>query len=328
MLEKLSKKQFFSTRSRRLFQIAAYIIATLFIALLVYSAWENRASLQSLLAQANYSQLLGFTAFYLISASACAVNWVAMMHTFDRSLNWWVHTQIYCMTQATRRIPGTLWYVGSRVVIYQKLGLTTTVVLLANAIELIITLVTASTMGILFLLLSKFQPSPLAFIVMIASLAIASLSLRPSVFRWLLKKFGAPPAANLSFRNIATWILLYSLVWIASGLMLNQLVNVFTPGGLDQSLYIIGAWSLSVTAGVLTFFLPTNFGLTELALTVLLIPILPLPLAGMIAIMMRFLTILLEIAVSAAFYLLALKSPPLTDVLRDQQFTDRPSATK
>jgi uncharacterized membrane protein YbhN (UPF0104 family) len=52
----------------------------------------------------------------------------------------------------------------------------------------------------------------------------------------------------------------------------------------------------------LTIFLPSSLGATELSLMVFLTKLLPLPLAGTIAIAIRLFTLLMEILLSAAFY--------------------------
>jgi uncharacterized membrane protein YbhN (UPF0104 family) len=319
--------KFISGSFRRWFRVFAYAAAVLFIFLLLYSGWKNRETILPFIYQADYTQLVGFVALYFVSHSASVAGWLAIIYTFDHQLDWWTHTQIYSMTQATRRLPGTLWYVGSRVVIYQQLGLNKTSILLANIIELLVLLVTASTIGLIFLLTYNVALSAKTILAVIAGLVMAAVVLHPSVFNWLLKKFGAPQLSDISFRRIGLWALLYSFMWITSGLMLNQLVGVFKSGAIDQTIFVIGAWTLSTTAGMLTFFLPTNFGVTELALTALLSPILPLPLAGAAANLMRFLTTLLEVGVSVVFYLTSLASPRLAVILNSRQSHDDQQTT-
>jgi glycosyltransferase 2 family protein len=324
MLEKLFANTQKLARSRRWLRFIMYTIAALFAILLVYSGWKNRAALMPFLIQADYSQILGFVVFYLASLSTAAAGWVAIMHTFDDSLDWWVHTQIYNLTLATRRLPGTIWYIGGRVAIYQQLGLNRTMVVMANAIELLVLILTASILGLSLLLLNRVALSATTMMAIIVGVIAASVVLRPAVFRWLLHKFGAPPAANLSFRRIVLWAFFYMCMWVTTGLMVNQLVNVFKPGDISQTLYVIGAYSLSTAAGMLTFFLPSNFGVTELALIVLLSPLLPLPLAGAVAILMRFLSTILEIGDSVIFYLIASRSSRLATILNTRQEPDQP----
>jgi hypothetical protein len=299
----------------RWYKIAAFIVAGLFVVLLIYSGWNNRSAIMPFLIEADYSHLSTLFIIYIISYTSSMAGWVAIIHTFTQQLDWWSNAQIYSLTQATRRIPGTIWYVGSRVAIYSQLGLNKTTIILANAIELLVLLVTAGILGTIFLLITRTSITIYPILTLIISMTIAITILQPSVLRWLLRKIGSPPSTNLTFRRILLWASIYIVVWISSGLMLNQLVNVFNYGTTDQALFVIGAWALSNTAGILTFFLPTTFGATELAITILLSPILPLPLAGTVAIIMRFLTTILEIGFSVIFYFIARKSPHLSAVL-------------
>jgi glycosyltransferase 2 family protein len=324
MYKKLLATQQRLARSRRLFQFVTYAAAALFVTLLAFSGWKNRAAVLPFFRQADYSQIVGFVAFYLVSVVAATVGWVSIMRTFDRSLGGWIHIQIYNLTLATRRLPGTLWYIGGRIYIYQQLGLTKTVIVMANAIELLILMVTAGILGLSLLLLNRVSFSATTIIIVFVGILAAAIILRPAVFRWILQKFGAPPAANLAFHSILIWVFFYSCMWIATGLMVNQLVSVFRPGGINQAVYVIGAYALSTMAGMATFFLPSNFGVTELALIALLSPLLPLPLAGVVAILVRFLSTVLEIGDSVVFYLIALRSPDLAVILRTRQEPGQP----
>ena len=130
---------------------------------------------------------------------------------------------------------------------------------------------------------------------------------------------------EISSKHILAWIACYLIMWIASGLMLNQLVSIFKPGDIYQTLYLIGAWTLSSSASMLTIFLPSGLGLKEIATTGLLSVILPLPLAGTVAILMRFLATFLEIVVSATFYLIGLRSPRLRPILNPREKPQPPS---
>lgn len=93
--------------------------------------------------------------------------------------------------------------------------------------------------------------------------------------------------------------------------MLSRIAAVFRPIGWRESVFLVGAWSLSGVAGLLTLFLPSSFGATELALTGFLQQLMPLPLALTTAVLARILTTLLEIAVSVAFFPLLRRWPVL-----------------
>jgi len=84
--------------------------------------------------------------------------------------------------------------------------------------------------------------------------------------------------------------------------MLVQIINVFQAVQSREIVLIIGAWALSGAAGILTLFLPSSFGMTEVALTILLSQIMPLSLAGTVSIITRLLSVLFELIVAMIFF--------------------------
>ena len=91
-------------------------------------------------------------------------------------------------------------------------------------------------------------------------------------------------------------------MWIFGGLMLFELMTSLSLAKPSEMPFIIGAWTIAGTAGLLTFFLPSAFGATELALAFLLSQLLPFPVAGVIAIIMRLLTLFFELIISMISY--------------------------
>ena len=91
-------------------------------------------------------------------------------------------------------------------------------------------------------------------------------------------------------------------MWFFTGLAVAQMVSAFQPLQPKEVLVILGAWPISGVAGLLTFFLPSSFGLTEITLATFLSGITPLPLAGFLVIFLRLATTFIELLISLGFY--------------------------
>jgi hypothetical protein len=229
------------------------------------------------------------------------------MNALKVPIKFWQNSQVYCLTLAARRLPGTVWYIGGRLLVYQRLNVSKAIVAFASGIEFIILLVTGSIVGLISLLSAK---SSLPTVVLAASLLmilIGILLFHPATWKALSRIIGKDAILSVSFYDVFGWVIAYCAMWIFSGLMVVQLVRIFQPVYGSEQLYIIGSWALSGIAGMLTFFFPSSFGVAEISLTALLSQIMPFPLAGVIAILSRLITILLEVSLSLILVPFSLK---------------------
>lgn len=239
---------------------------------------------------------------YLGSLAAALAGWSAIMHVLYGRLKWWQNMNIFCLTIAARRLPGSIWYVGGRLAMYQQLGVPESVVLIASSVELIVSIITGFLIGLCLLSLSGVYLPYQGVVIIIIGIIVGLIILHPSILKFILRRNNHLSLQTIKYRNILTWFLIYILMWGLGGIMLDQLIRVFTTIGVNEHIIVIGTWAISGAAGLITFFLPSSFGVTELTITALLSRILPLPFAGVIAILMRILTTLCELLISLAFF--------------------------
>lgn len=107
----------------------------------------------------------------------------------------------------------------------------------------------------------------------------------------------------------AVWILFRLCLILAGGLMIANIVKLFTPLSNSGTLYVIAARAISGLAGYLTYLLPSSLGASDLTTIMLLSNIIPVALATVVAVIIRIFTTLCELVLSAIFYL-ALKDKP------------------
>lgn len=272
------------------------------IGFIAWKIWEARDALIPYLHTVNYAYFFGFFIGYIASLVASIIGWSTIMHKLDKSISWFKHAQIFTFTLFWRRLPGTIWYVGGRMFLYNQLGVPNRTILLASGLELTLAIVTGGLIGLVFLIPFGINiPSQIIILLIIVAIIII-LALHPSAIKLVFKKDELTPKEYIRPRDIFVWSSIYIVMWIFGGLMLGQLVAAFNSVALASVYKFIGIWALAGTAGLLTFFLPSTFGATEVTITALLAQTMPLPLAGVIAILTRILTTVFEIVLGIAFY--------------------------
>jgi uncharacterized membrane protein YbhN (UPF0104 family) len=290
--------------SGRYYRPARLLIALVWVlalSLLAWLAWRSRDTLILYLAGANYWRLLLALPFYLGTIVASVIGWSFIMRLFERPVSLWTHFRIYCATLAARRLPGTIWYVGGRLVLYHQLGLSRKAVSVASAVELFVTAIAGIAVGLLSLSLGLSLPAHI-IVLLLAGAIGGSLCLHPAVLGAVMRWLKRPLVRTVAVMDILTWMLAYSVAWLMGGLMLGQIISAFWPLEGRQLVLVIGAWALSGTGGLLTIFLPSSFGVTELALTFFFARLMPLPLAVTVAVLARILTTLAEVILSIGSY--------------------------
>lgn len=303
LLERFSNPRSLSPSRKKSLMIFASFSWGIILVILFYQGWKNWDQIVPLLLNAQVSQLVMAVVYYLVNLIAAMVGWITIIRTFDHNLGWWKHTQIFSSTFAARRLPGTFWYVGGRVLLYQKFNIRKTSALFASAIELAVSIFTAGLVGTsLFFIIDVKFPEALKFLIIGISL-LGLFIIHPAILSILFRKMDVNYLMTAKTKDWLLWIVSFIVMWITGGLMVAQMVKVLQPVLLlEDVLYVIAAWSLSATAGLITFFLPSSFGATEFSLMALLTKLLPLTLAGTIAFATRLFTMLMEILLSLIFY--------------------------
>lgn len=238
---------------------------------------------------------------YIASLTSAILCWVAIMSVFDKNSGWKKHAQVFSLTLAARRLPGTFWYIGGRMSVYQKLGLPQKSILFASSVELVLTIVTGLSLGIIFLLGQGSALDQRIIILVIAALIIGLILVNPWTLHWYTEKLKLDIQQRISLLNILLWVFCAALMWLFSGMMLVELVSIFTTLDTSSTIFLCGAWALSGAIGLMTFFFPSSFGVTELSLTFFLSTLVPLPLATAIALFQRIVTTLFEVILSLIF---------------------------
>jgi len=306
-------KAFYASHGK-IVKILIYLLWAVLFAFLAYTVWESRDQLLPYLAKADYSQFIFVMLFYLVALFLAVLNWAVIMHAFESSISFWMHAKIYLVSMVSRRLPGTIWYIGGRMIFYKKLGVPSVKTASASGIEFIISFVADALLAAIFiplgLNLSKIWLVPLALVVVVGLLV-----LRPKTVEKIMVRLNHPLAQPVSAGQVIGWLLLRMALVLAGGVMIFFTIRIFTPLGFDVLLFVLGARALSGAAGMLTFLLPSSMGASDLTLLAMLSTIIPTSLATVIALLVRIYTTLFELIFGLIFFILLNKSLPVENLI-------------
>ena len=281
------------TRGRRIQRLTSIIISLVAVAILGYLVYRQKEILFSYPWQINPAlYLLSFFVFS-IDLFLVAMIWGWIMNTIGKRLDYQKHIRYYIISNIAKRIPGTLWYIASRAQFYQKEGIDYRLTSLASGIELAVSIMSGVLVSLLFAIpiVLNYGLNPL---VLAGILLVGILLLHPRVTDWIFRLLKVE-ATQFGYQRTIQWLIAYVPAWIFGGIVLFIIANSFIPIPLHQIGYVIGSWSLVGIVSYLLFFSPSNLGVTEVGLSLLLANIMPAPIAVILAITTRIAIILYEI---------------------------------
>jgi hypothetical protein len=240
--------------------------------------------------------LLKASLAYAADLALAITGWILIIGSLSDVWNWLEHVRIYCINSVTRRLPGSMWYLLGRVVMYEKLGIPRSLTLIASGIEYIVTLLGGLLVAILAwpLVLSNSRINPLW---LIAGLLLGGLLLNPPMLRAIIKRVSPQThALNLRYRHLLGWTLFYALVWCGGGVILFVLADAIHPLPLRTLPAMIGIWATSALLPQLLTFMPLGLGVQEITLSALLTPFIGGTEAIVVALLMRVVLTISEVA--------------------------------
>lgn len=204
------------------------------------------------------------------------------------------HTRVYCYSMLGVILPGGIWPMVSRSILYQRLGMDNVMVAAASVVESLVIGIAAMAVYAVYVVV---QPGAALWRrpeIGMAFAALAAVLLYPRVFNrlanWALAR-RRPGAAPLVVRfragEMLLWLVLEAVVVVSGGLALYVLLSSMIPVPLHVLGQLIGAWSAAVAVGNLFFWLPATSLLRDGVLVVALVGSISLPLAVLFVVLAR-----------------------------------------
>ena len=293
---------FAQPKARRLF-VGAMGLFT--FGVLVAFMYANRQMLMSWHWQLRLLPLLGSFLAYSLALGFAILAWGQIMNSLGKPMAWREHFRVYGITNLARGLPGPLLHVAGRLMYYGNDRGTIAVVSIGSGLEILLTALAGLVVSLLTLSSERVGGviSPVWIIVV---LIIGLGALHPRLAGALVRRASGAgdedSEIRLSYWQTLRWLIWYGADWILGGLMFFALIGALTPISTQQLPYVIGAWSLAGLVSVLTSFLPFSLGIRELALSLLLMEVLPSSVAVVFAIMSRILlTVYVAVWASIAY---------------------------
>jgi hypothetical protein len=285
--------------SPRLRRVVSFGLMLCTLAFLVVLLVRGRDELSQFTDWQNYlyAIVLGLL-LYPISLVIHAWVWSRMIARLGKSRSGWWDVEIFAYTHLIRRLPGAVWYLASRSLMYHDRGVKAGVTLVASGLEW------------LWMVLAGLLVFGLLSLAGIGSLL---LGLAVGVALWVvgykgpyvlgsLKRWGHLPAAarrwleraeavNLpTGGDLVLWMVAYCITYGIAGSILLILVRAVDPKTaltLDEAIRV---WALTASASTLVVgILPAGLGVRELTITALLTPTVPLMVSLFVAVLIRLL---------------------------------------
>jgi hypothetical protein len=236
-----------------------------------------------------------FLSFMLFSIALflAGLIWGWIVRKLGSKINYSTHIQYYISSNLTKRIPGTIWYVAQRAQLYDAEGVDMKFTSIASGVELTLIIVSGIIISLL-LALRILIDYKIGLWLFIGAFIIGTIIIHPRVLAFIFRKLKVK-APRLEYRNIIFWLLSYIVLWILGGVVLFCIGNAITSIPIEHIDYIIGSWALVGILSTFLFLSPTNFGITEIGISLLLSQIMPLSVGIIIAVTSRILIIVYEI---------------------------------
>ena len=293
----------FNTHHKREIRIFASIIWISLLIFILWNSWRLREEIWPYIQQASLATLGWGLVYYLMTLVFAVLCWASIMGSFHKNITLWEHIKIYLTTMVARRLPGSVWYIGGRMMLYKRSGVSQIKTASASSVELLVSFIANCVVG-LALIPFGLKLDPLFMIPLAAVIVVGLVVLWPKNLAAIMNRLNRPLSEPISFGRPVLWLLLRSGNIFFGGLLIAQLYQVFQPVNVDQYLLIIGARAVSGAAGMLTLFLPNSFGASDITLAAMLSTMLPITLAALVAIAFRMLTTLFEVLFGIVFYFL------------------------
>jgi len=246
---------------------------------------------------------LVFVSFIVFSLDLLlvVVVWAWLMDSMGKKIKFSIHFVYYSISNITKRIPGTIWYIASRAQLYKSNQIDYKITTVTSGVEYGIMTLSSVMVSLVFAIpiILDFGYSPYLFIFVII---IGSILVHPRTISWVFERLNVE-TTSLAYRLIILSLVMYIFIWILGGVVLFLIAKSIYPLEFSNLPYVIGAWSIVGFITSILLFLPTNLGLTEVGISLLLANIMPSSIAVIIAVISRILITIFELVwASTSFF--------------------------
>ena len=294
---------------------------------LAYVLFSAVAGLTVLLVVAQWDEILAFPwrlhwgylaltlLFSALSLGVTFVVWHLMIARLTGASRWRDDFRIYYVSTLAKRVPTSLPFIGSRLMMYAQLGVPATVVLNCILLETVLIGIGGVITFLALLPLYSGMPAVAATVAVPGLALMALLLLRPGLFIALSnrvsKRLGRPPLERVpERRDILLWTALYVAPWLLAGAAFYSVPRAFSNGSAPGLVDAIGISTLTMLIALFSIIMPSGLGLKEVASGALLSPWMPFSTAVLISLAYRLLQTGNEMVMATLAYVATKRGQP------------------
>ncbi len=282
---------------RRLAGLLAGLLIFGFLAWSLVSGWRRVADYDW---QLDIPLLVAGIAVLLVFYAASGIGFVAVLEALGPSPPRRATMSIWAKSLLGRYVPGNILMVVGRVVLLFERGVARRVALAATVYEQALALGVAAALGVVLLAVSgssALGPAAWALAVVPVGLVFLHPKLFGPISAWLLRLFKREPLPQLLRGRVVAYLAAwYALTALVLGVGIWLLV-ISAAGGDDLDVWLVSAgFLLSFVVSMLAFVFPSGIGVREGAFALALATALPGAVAITLAVGVRLVLTLVELA--------------------------------
>jgi uncharacterized membrane protein YbhN (UPF0104 family) len=260
---------------RRLLYAGIVLLSLAFIAYFINANWSQLRDQEWTI---NIVYLILAVILYPLGMFPTVAAWHWLLRAFSAVKPFFLNLRLYALSSLPRHIPGLVWYVTSRTLLYEEHGVRVSVVLAATAFETAMLALSGFITAILIIPLHPNLPEqfniiryliPISVIILVLIFVWApgsSTLLDKMLKRWQIAREG------IQFKRSGLWASLAWMftAWLGGGILLWISVSGITPIGLDLLPLMVGIWGVAGAVSLTIGLGLQGLGLREVTLGALL----------------------------------------------------------
>lgn len=199
--------------------------------------------------------------------------------------------KIVLTSNLARRIPGSVWYITGRALLYGEQGVSKRSISLLSGLEMIFFMISAVVtfvMAVPFWVLPDRLAGTVEPAWLLVALPFGMVLVHPRLLQRIWHRISRERLARpLKWRDTMVWLVLYMLTWILGAVVLFCVINFFHRLSWEHFMPVLGMWALAGIISITGFFTISIIGLREISLVFLLAQFVPHPITILIAISVR-----------------------------------------
>ena len=278
-------------KTRRYLFFVILLVSIGFIALALITNW-NEFSSQEI--NFDYRYIILAVIIYPAGMLPTAFSWHTLLRTIGIRLPFRTNLRIFSLSALPRHIPGFVWYISSRSLLYKEENIGAGRIVTASAADIILLALTGFLSALMLLVsgigisqeISTVRTGALIALPILL-LLIISIPLVNRLLPYFLQRRGVSEIPQIHQGFLVITLLVMFIAWAGGGLILFVLSQAIYP--LSWSFYpaMIGAWgaagAVSLTIGIGI----QGLGIREITLSAILSLIMPPVIAIILAVVFR-----------------------------------------